>query len=79
MKDYLKSIMIYEWFYVLIHDKFIILNHEQCPGDVSVIPSISMMFNEFTAIFEDLTCFLTKISTNLKMIYSISLCYINIL
>ena len=32
-----------------------------------MLPSISMMFNEFTDnIFHGLTCFLTKVSTNFK-------------
>ena len=53
--------------YFCSHDIFIILKYEQCRGDVSVIPSISMMFNEFTDnVFDGLTCFLTRISTNLQ-------------
>ena len=33
-----------------------------------MIPSISMMFNEFTdSVFDGLTCFRTRISKNLKV------------
>ena len=38
--------------------------NEQCRGDPSVMPSISMIFNEFTeSISNGLRRFLTKIST----------------
>ena len=76
-KDYFKEYHEVLCTYFCCHDKFIILKYEQCWGDVSVIPSILMMFNEFTDnIFVVLTCFLTKISTNLKIVSLISVCYI---
>ena len=48
------------------HDRFVEQKYEHCCEYVSAIPSISMMFSEFTDNISDgLTCFDTKISTDL--------------
>ena len=77
MRKYIKKhydLSMVQCIYFCCHDRFIVLKYENCWGDLSVIPSTSVLFNEFTDnFFDDLTCFLTKI------VSLISLCYINIL